>query len=1262
MSAPPVRPRRRNRSMVQVTNRPGSLFTPENAAPATETPIVNYQGPQENVELQKFAQLILYGISLAAIWGGILSIAWDDSTTDQDFLVLGFGGIISAVMAIALVEWQRRRGGSEVQSIHGYIIGIGFFFSALGVLYSTRLLISIAAENRLEFLIDEARPWPEQDWQPAAEAIYLQLVACVLLALGQYWYLRKLKGEITFGLAVNTLTPLAVVMIGFGPWLDWSNQVVSYELGISIISLSALAMWLALRTNNGIIFSIVAVFSGLVPILYEFAHSPEGIVGGEGGALSLMTFIILIQGALAADDRLRQDLMQWTSIFLVGVVIYAIWLVGYEDLNLVLGPLRAENLGSFEGVLNLQVILWLTVLIAYFPATLKRRIPYMPIGLAGSLFLFTPESSVIPWIIATAMLPYLVIISKVTRRWVADWSVIAISGAFLIQSYHNPIASEYDLFEELILLAILIIVEYSRRNDKLTDFAINTAVLGLFLSKAVLFGTSWLIPWAVVFYILIVAYLQQEDAVKSGEQGKFVTASLGITLAMALTVILSMLERLEIPMLDNYENVLDGFNVSLAIVAISVYIIMFKFRESELDLGYLFNLTQAKSQSLVPVYDMESKQWINPFTETSEDIKGYGPLARSSLLGPLALIMISVSFIDIESLLTDVHWIGIIIIPIAILLREVLMEDKNDSVSRAIAVWATFIIALPIAIKFLLNDYDTDKLQINTLLFDVILLSGPIIVSVLLKRKDMDKAELKESADDLTLFGLLALGLLDASGGLLFLSMYVLVIYRSILHRRVFVLCVAPFAMFLFTDRFVSAGSHIAPLLDVTVLGMMMDNVNVLGITIFGSLVLSISMVAVIIKSVIDSKNIIDDTLSQLPFTIPFIWLTIGLFGMLPDVAWLPTAMIVLITIFAWVSGRLESFPLLLLSMFAALAIGFHSDYSDSGAVRDGELWNVISLSAFYGAIYAMALNQMARTGILYRFINETVMPPKEYEDNMSAYYLVLHNNEDSKELFFDFTKWVTITGFLFSFTVVSGIGPVFGALYLTYCTIYDKYRYLFTFLPVVHILTFVNFSIQNDYSQSTFYQLAGIILIIEGLLLTLYSSKAEYGWKMFDWNENEEDEFYMWLDNVGIVSMGYVVAGFGLAMQKIEVDELAWGLMAIYLAGVGLQGFRENTEAPWRRGFGTFGTIISLFGLSMEFDADQSIFRNITWMFTGIVAFGFGILYMNRLGEISTLYEMQPQQDVSPAEAVEEEVEEEIVPELDIEKDLESIDIDSSE
>ncbi len=1234
MTKAPLRPRRRSRNMTSTIERPGTLFNQDIPQPVVnalkeKSKQENYQPPKENIELQKFAQLILYAISLTAIWGGILSIAFfSESTSNENFLVLGFGGIISASMAIALVEWQRRRGGNEVHSIHGYIIGIGFFFSAVGVLYTMRLLISIAAESGQSFLIDETRPWQGNDWQPAAEAIYVQLLACILLALGQYWYLRKLKGEITFGLAVNTLTPLAVVMIGFGPWLEWSNQVVSYELGISIISLSALSMWLALRTNNGIIFSIVAVFSGLVPILYEFAHTPEGIVGGEGGALSLMAFIILIQGALAADDRLRQDLMQWTSIFLVGVVIYAIWLVGHEDLNLVLGPLRAKNLGPFEDILNLQVVLWITVLIAYFPATLKRRIPYMPIGLAGSMFLFTPESSIIPWFISILMLPYLVIISKVTRRWVADWTIIVISGAFLIQSYFNPIASEYDFFEELVLLSILIMVEYSRRKDRLSDFSINSAIIGLFLSKAVLFGTSWLIPWAIVIYIMIVAYLLQKDAVESGNEGKFVTASLGITLAMMLTVILSVFNRLEIPMLDAYENILDGFNVSLAIVALTIYLMMFKFRDSELDLGYLFKLTQVKGQSMVPVYDQETQEWVSPFKEIPDEINGYGPLARSSLLGPLALIMIAASFIEIESLLTKVHWIGILIIPIAILVREVLMEEKNTSISRAIAIWATVIIAMPISIRFYTSSFDTDKLLINSLFFDAILLSGPIIVSAFLSRKGMEKSELNETADDFTFAGLLALGLLDISGGILFLSMYLLVIYRAVIHKRVFILCAAPVAIFLFSDRFLASTSHIAPLLDFTILNIVMDDNTATGIITFSSLVLSLSMLAIVTLSVFDEKKIkLDDDIS-LPFIVPFIWLTIGLLGLLPNVAWLPAAMILLVSIFSWISGRIENTPVLILSMFAALSLGFHSTASDGG-ITEVEIVNIVSLSAYYGAFYTLAIQLMARSGILYRYVNEqaqqnkldnlAIQPETEHLDND---LLILTFTDKGKQRFLEFTTTVIIVGFLSSFSAAYGIGPIVGALYLTYNVMTKKQKNLFVFLPIIHILAFINLSIQNDtiITETAFYQLAGLILISEGLLLTLFSSKASYGWEMFEWDD--EEEFYSWLDHVGIVAMGYVVAGFIFAMQKVDADELIFALMAIYLSGIGLQGFREETEAPWRRGFGAFGTIISLFALSMTIDTD--IFRYMTWMFIGIVAFGFGILYMNRLGEISNLYDAE--------------------------------------
>ena len=240
-------------------------------------------------------------------------------------------------------------------------------------------------------------------------------------------------------------------------------------------------------------------------------------------------------------------------------------------------------------------------------------------------------------------------------------------------------------------------------------------------------------------------------------------------------------------------------------------------------------------------------------------------------------------------------------------------------------------------------------------------------------------------------------------------------------------------------------------------------------------MLLSLSMITVIIKSVINSKTIEDDAVSQLPFTIPFIWLTIGLFGMLPDVAWLPAAMILLITIFTWVTGRLERVPLLIVSMFGALAIGFNSNFGDvyNGFSNDSDLWDVISSSAFYGAIYALVLNQMAKSGILYRFVTDLVMPPKVALEVNLENYLVLYNNDNSKKLFLEFSKGVTIAGFLLSFTAVSGIGPILGAIYLTYCTITDKYKNMFTFLPVVHIIAFINFSIQNDdiIDQTAYFQ-----------------------------------------------------------------------------------------------------------------------------------------------------------------------------------------------
>ena len=190
-------------------------------------------------------------------------------------------------------------------------------------------------------------------------------------------------------------------------------------------------MWLSLRANSGIIFSVVAVTSGLLPLLYEYNNEDVG----NGGAISLLVFIIAVQGILAADRRLRQDLMQWTSVFLVGEVILAMLIAREQEFELILGPIRQYDLGTLSPYLTLQVGLWLAVLIAYFPATLKRRIPYMPIGLAASLFIITPSAGLIPWVTTLIMLPYLLVISKVTRNWVANMTMLAVGFSFFAQSH-----------------------------------------------------------------------------------------------------------------------------------------------------------------------------------------------------------------------------------------------------------------------------------------------------------------------------------------------------------------------------------------------------------------------------------------------------------------------------------------------------------------------------------------------------------------------------------------------------------------------------------------------------------------------------------------------------------------------------------------------------------------------------------------------------------------------------------------------------------
>ena len=1261
MSNAPVRPSRLKAQPATLatagTLMQGSVATPSlsvvSPGPMPANAVVN--------PLQKFAQLILYGIAMVAIWGGILAIAFSDNSTNLNFLILGIGGIVSSIMAIALVEWQRRKGGDELHSVHDYLIGIGFFFSAVGVLWGSRWLIGFAASNDVSWLINESVPYSDADWYPSANAIYVQLVACLLLIMGQVWYLGRLKGQTTFGWSVATFTPLVLALIGFGPWMRWSGDIVSWELGISIISLSAFAMWLSLRSNSGMIFAIVAIFCGIIPILYEAQNNPVDD-SGLGGALSLMVFIIVVQGWLAADNRLRQDLMQWTSIFLVGEVIIAMFFARAEELNLILGPFRAADLGELSTILTLQVVLWLTVLVAYFPATLKRRIPYMPIGLAGSLFLITPQASIIPWILTIIMLPYMVIISDVTRKWVANSTIIAAGASFFLQSYLNGDGFYYGNFDTLLIIALLITGEIGRLKGKIDDFA-HFSLLGLLvLSSPVLLGSGALIPWAIVIYTISSSYLMLDQVQKDPEKHSSLGATSALFTSMLLSVVLSYAGRLEVPLPDSIMDSLSGFNITLAVVGIMVYISMMKFKETELDLGYLINMGNVNRKKLVPVFDPLTGNWVVPQVvedEVPEEVKGWGPLSRISLIGPLLLFSIAVSSIDVESIALQIQWIVLMLIPIGIIIKEVLDEKEASSIGRMIAIWLMVIIATPVSLKLNYAALEVEELIINGILFDLFLLSGPLIVSAMLTKKGINEDSLDESADIGTLVGLLALGFIDSSGGLLFITMFLLVFSRSLKHRQNGLLAFAPIVLVMFQNRFAWDSSIIYSLLQlIDISSYDPSEVSVLGMTRLSCIILTLTSLIILGKGVIEGRVGLKENQKETPMAMPSIWLAIGLAGILSEVGWLFVVLTILLTLYSWLSGRIALIPWSPIFMFFSILIGISSS-STFTDLAEGE---IVSNSFLFTGIFTLILNQMASRGVLYQW------SPEINSDSGAVDTVLDLASVEGRIQMENYTRILGIICLTLSWSTLYGIGTLIGAIWITRETFSKGQKYALLALPLLYSFAIGNLISQLDIvSQSMQGTIVGLILIAGGISMTYLASKTEivWSWELFDWED--ETEYFAWLDRVGILAIAYFLVGVAwtivLNFSNNAEEITLFSIWAAYLIGIAIQGFREETETPWRRGLGSFGSLFSIFMLSLSIETE--LFRYVLWMLIGIVAFGFGILYMNRMGEGTMVFEAQPATQVPqvvipqvipqaiPAEVQEEEAEE-VIEESDEEFDAE--------
>ena len=83
------------------------------------------------------------------------------------------------------------------------------------------------------------------------------------------------------------------------------------------------------------------------------------------------------------------------------------------------------------------------------------------------------------------------------------------------------------------------------------------------------------------------------------------------------------------------------------------------------------------------------------------------------------------------------------------------------------------------------------------------------------------------------------------------------------------------------------------------------------------------------------------------------------------------------------------------------------------------------------------------------------------------------------------------------------------------------------------------------------------------------------------------------------------------MAFDAIDLDSFAYIAITVYLVILGIQGFSEENDARWRRGIGGYGSVLTSFLFTTTIEND--LFGAIGVVLMGILALGFGFLFMQR-------------------------------------------------
>ena len=1173
----------------------------------------------DDLFLMKLSQIVMMGIGFLSIWGGVFSVAFDEDATNQNFLVLFVGGLASFAVSIGLIELQSKKNGYRLQDIQNYFLGIAFFFSTVGVLWGTRFMMGFMTGTMELDWFGNPETYTEVDWSPNANGIYAQLVTCLLLTYGHYRLLNRYSGDTSFGWGVATYAPMAVLIAGVGPWIRWSEGEVSWELGMAIVFISFVSMEMALRSNRALNFVVIAVAAGIVPIIYEMLNE-NAPVDGAGGALSLMVFIIAMTGYYAARPDLRKEVMERASVVLIGLVVVAIGLARTApEFNLILGPFRAMDHPELAAYINIPVALWVAVLLAYFPAVLQQRVPWMPIGLAVALVALPQESSTLPWLLSMIVIPYMVFISKIARAWVVNITLLAFSASYLLSDWigiDEGLSAQATFGGTWLHVAIPIFLvavsELGRRRQKL-ETSTSLAMLGaVILSRAVL-DPEWFLPWLLIAYMCIMNYsMMVQSKSPSFKERKDLTLALIFTSATIL--LLAILDNLKLPPNGAFDGVVEiGLRPQFLILSVAMYALAARGAKLELDAGALYAWLGQGSEGDM-IYNPETNFW-EVTQETKPEMEQrildavLTPLARISLLSSLVLFTFTVSDVTTSTWSSSPALVLLMLLPVGMLIREVVSMDTISSATRATAVTLLVLIAAPLSLALGPNVWGSGEgINQATFLLDAILVSAPLIVNAVISKRGLDVGVLNRTSDGVTYAMLLLLAMLDTSGGLLLIPLFVLVTWKTLQYRFYWLLAGIPFVFVFLGDGWFTHG----------VVGSILDGLpNSMSSYLvdqhsgpfpaFIGLIVSIQMMLGLSGTLTSPDEDAETTLVLFGMSV---WLIFGLFSSIPDGYWAPAVGCMALIPYFWYTNNSKVLPYMLGALFISLYIGFTlSDTFQPLSEADEWGWSGL-ITGLAGGVMSIMHTQ----GVFFR------TPPTTDEE------IKLADNTAA------LATQLAALGFVAGYSVFFGVGPVIGLVLLARSALQDGRPNSMIAMPILLTFSVVNLMAQAEVGSDEQRQsITGLTLAVQGIILTLLSVKDDvvYDYETIQWESDEA--FFAFMDRLGISGVLYSIIGLFIAFDSLNLDSMAYLLTTVYLVVVGIQGFSDEADARWRRGVGGYGSILTAFLFANSLESD--LFSAVASVMSGMVALGFGFLFMQRMNEDDGIYEDAPATGAPPAE-----------------------------